>query len=161
MGPQGPAGPQGEQGEVGETGAAGATGATGATGPQGPAGPQGEQGEQGETGATGAQGPAGPTGPAGVNGVSGLEIVNTAVARNSSTNEDVLVEATATCPGSKLVVGGGGKIDTSNTAIRSQVVMFRSFPSATNAWTASSVIISGFSGQTVTVTAYAICANAS
>ena len=69
--------------------------------------------------------------------------------------------ATKACPSGKVVVGGGGEINTSNNAIRNQVVMFRSFPSAADAWTASAADPSGFSGQTVTVTAYAICANAS
>ena len=81
--------------------------------------------------------------------------------RSTSTTEDTLVEAFATCPDGKVVIGGGAKIDTSNTAIRSQVVMFRSFPSTATVWTASAVILSGFSNQTVTVTSYAICANAS
>jgi hypothetical protein len=39
--------------------------------------------------------------------------------------------------------------------------MFRSYPASTTTWRASSVITSGFSGATATVTAYAICANAS
>jgi hypothetical protein len=86
--------------------------------------------------------------------------VTQATTANSSTNEDVLVEATRTCPAGKVVVGGGGHINPSSTNLRSQVVMFRSFPSSTTEWTASAVILSGFSGRTVTVTAYAICATA-
>jgi hypothetical protein len=89
--------------------------------------------------------------------VTGLEIVNASTTMSSSTNEDVLVDATATCPAGKVVIGGGGEIDTSTSNIRSQVVMFRSHPASTTTWRASSVILSGFSGESVTVTSYAIC----
>jgi hypothetical protein len=163
VGPAGPAGADGEDGAVGPAGPAGADGAVGPAGPAGADGEDGAVGPAGPAGADGAVGPAGPAGPAGAagaNGVAGVQIVNTAVSQSSSTNEDVLVAAVATCPAGKVVIGGGGKIDTSNSAINSDVVMFRSYPATATTWHASAVITGGFSNRTVTVTSYAICATA-
>jgi hypothetical protein len=136
----------------------------GETGPQGPAGPQGEQGPQGETGPQGPAGPQGETGPQGPagtgGGVTGLETVSASTTMSSGTLEDVLVQATATCPGDKVVIGGGGNIATSAVSVRSQVVLSGSSAIAANQWQTTAVINSGFGNQSVTVTSHAICVDA-
>lgn len=146
-GPQGPAGPQGLAGPQGPPGNDGATGPVGATGPQGPAG---NDGATGPAGATGATGPAGPSGSQLITGTPVTSVVN--AARNT------LTTATATCPAGKALLGGGGTV-TTTAAQKERVVLVSSYPSSTTVWTAIGVVAIAAlgAGQTMTVTAYALC----
>jgi hypothetical protein len=68
------------------------------------------------------------------------------------------VTATATCPAGKVLLGGGALVTTTATQ-KERVYVQASYPSATDTWTAVGVVgISALgSGQTMTVTAYALC----
>ena len=162
-GPQGPKGDKGDKGDTGDIGTAGVNGVDGVDGVNGVDGAQGIQGLKGDTGAAGAtgatglQGPAGPTGPAGANGVSGLEIITATSVGNSDTKRNV----TATCPGTKTLVGGGAR--TTNTA----AWVTTSGPGAVASGKANSWIADAEEHDTLpsstqwTLTVYAICATAS
>ena len=63
---------------------------------------------------------------------------------------------TATCSGSKKVFGGGYVIAAGGQ--ETQVTVTGAYPSATNAWTVTTVKNQG--SPTWTVTVYALCANA-
>jgi hypothetical protein len=132
-------GPQGSQGEIGLTGPQGATGLTGATGP---------------AGTTGAQGPVGTNGTNGTNGVSGWErVVGTATADN----ETFPKTATATCTGSKKLVGGGYLVSAASAS--SEIVITASYPSSDTVWTTSGTVDSNTGGdESYSLQAYAICA---
>ena len=121
VGPPGDDGSQGEQGEdgadgatgpTGSTGAIGATGvtgvtggigATGVTGVTGGIGATGSAGVTGSAGAPGATGNTGATGATGSNGVSGLQLVSSSTTISSG----VTTTHSASCPGTKLAIGGG------------------------------------------------------
>ena len=124
------------------TGPAGPAGDTGSVGPAGPAG--------GPVGPEGAQGPAGPEGPAGPAGVSGYQVVSDAATLSGGGTKSVNV----VCPAGKVAVGGGARSET-------QVTLAGSYPSdAGSGWT-SSVSRGGKAKGAYTVTAFAVCANAS
>lgn len=82
----------------------GAVGPQGPAGPPGSAGPQGPQGSTGQAGPIGLMGPAGPQGPQGLPGVSGYEVVHVEDHENPSDGSKLL---TASCTGTKKVLGGG------------------------------------------------------
>jgi hypothetical protein len=123
-------------------------GPTGPTGPQGPTGATGA----GSTGATGPTGPASPLGQALVNDGS------TTSANNPIA--DVVVSDTATCTGGKVIVGGGGFYTvTGGAAQRLKVAETSSIATSTTVWTYSVTVNTALTaGNTVTVTAQAICA---
>ena len=127
------------------TAVTGPAGPAGDTGPVGPAGPAG-----GPVGPEGAQGPAGPEGPAGPAGVSGYQVVNDSSTLAGGGTKSVNVA----CPAGKVAVGGGARSET-------QVTLAGSYPSdAGSGWT-SSVSRGGKAKGAYTVTAFAVCANAS
>jgi hypothetical protein len=105
--------------------------------PAGPAGP------------AGPQGPAGPAGPQGAPGVAALEIVMASTASDSTGSKI----AEATCPGGKVLVGGGARIvgAAGNTALD------ESYPLSQVKWraTATEVNVTGVNWR---VDAFAICA---
>lgn len=171
-GPMGPAGPQGEQGLQGEAGPQGDTGPQGEQGPAGNVGPQGETGAQGNAGSqgiqgpagskgdTGLQGPAGAAGPIGPAGLAGLEWVSVTSSRG---DYDFFTTVTASCPSGKIVIAGG--YDYSIGSGRVQV--FKSHPdinlkgsSMPTAWVVYAERET-LQFTSWTVTAYALCANAS
>lgn len=125
--------------------------ATTVTGPAGPAGETGPMGPAGPAGGPeGPQGPAGPEGPAGPAGVSGYEVVSTVTTLSGGGAKTVSVA----CPGGKVAVGGGARSDV-------QVSLAGSYPAdAASAW-ATAVSRGGKAKGAYTVTAFAVCANAS
>lgn len=186
VGPRGPAGepgatgltgPQGERGPAGETGAQGPRGQTGAAGPPGAAGPQGlqgiagdpgPQGPQGLQGEPGPQGPEGDPGPQGLQGVQGLPgpagpsgaqvVAGSSVISAANAARNTTVSATASCPAGTVLLSGGGLVTT--TARQAErALLLASYPSAASTWTAIGVVAfaSLGTGQTMSVTAYAIC----
>jgi hypothetical protein len=69
---------------------------------------------------------------------------------SNSTNKTI----TVTCPGSKIVVGGGG-----TTSLLGEVTLSSSFPVSNNTWSASGFEEVLGTANNWTVTAYAICIN--
>ena len=124
------------------TGPAGPAGAPGETGPKGPAGPAG--------GPAGPQGPAGPEGPAGPAGVSGYEIVTSATTLSGGGAKTVSVA----CPGGKVAVGGGARSEV-------QVTLAGSYPTGSGSAWSTVVSRGGKAKGAYTVSAFAVCANAS
>lgn len=171
QGAQGPTGAQGDRGAQGPVGAAGpagpqgppgADGATGAPGAQGDPGPQGAQGDPGVQGPPGSVGPAGPTGPAGATGPAGpagsQRVPGTPVTSAVNAPQNTLVTATASCPAGKVLLGGGAHVTTTATQ-KSRALLVSSYASSATVWTAIGVVGTGSlgSGNTMTVTAYALC----
>jgi hypothetical protein len=85
--------------------------------------------------------------------VTGTPVTSAANAARNTT-----VTATATCPAGKMLLGGGATV-TSTAAQKERVYLALSYPSSTTVWTAVGVvgIASLGTGQTMTVTAYALC----
>jgi len=105
---------------------------------------------RGQTGLTGEKGNPGIDGVNGQNGISGSEIV-TATSANDSADKTV----TATCSGTKKVVGGGGKISVQSGTI----AILDSYPSADNQWSISAVETKSYSLDW-NASCYAICVDA-
>ena len=115
--------------------------------------PKGDTGDPGAPGATGPMGPQGPPGPSGSQLVTGTPVTSA-----PATPRQTLTTATATCPGGTVLLGGGARITT--TALqRDRAELVSSYPSATDTWTAIGVVAIAAlpAGQTMTVTAYALC----
>ena len=95
----------------------------------------------------------GPAGPSGSQLVTGTPVTSAANAVRNT-----LTTATATCPAGKVVLGGGAQI-TTTSASKERAQLVTSYPSAANTWTAIGVVAIGNlgAGQTMTVTAYALC----
>lgn len=127
------------------TAVTGPAGPAGETGPMGPAGPAG-----GPVGPEGPQGPEGPAGPAGPAGVSGYEVVNAATTLSGGGAKTVSVA----CPGGKVAVGGGARSDV-------QATLAGSYPVDAGSGWATVVSRGGKARGAYTVTAFAVCANAS
>jgi hypothetical protein len=134
IGNQGPKGDKGDQGI------------------QGPQGIQGTQGLQGPQGLQGSPGPQGPQGAQGASGISGYERISSSTSTTLANNGQG--SATATCPGTKKVLGGGCSIIGTDPPIS----LISTTPFNTEAW------VCGYQNQTGgTVTtsfvAFALCAN--
>jgi len=114
----------------------------GAQGPEGPRGDKGEKGDKGDKGDTGVQGPA---------GVSGLEIVS-----NASGSSTFDKSAVAVCPSGKRVLGGGA----STSGASGDVAVVASRPDLPTSWVAQAREVDD-TNASWTVTAWAICGNAS
>jgi|GEM_PF-2064743 len=155
-GPQGIQGEKGDKGDAGDNGLNGLTGPRGLDGPPGPQGPIGLTGSQGVQGDKGEQGPIGLTGSQGLkgdNGVSGLEIV---MGTPSAPSEDFL-SVTATCPGNKMVIGGGYRVLNASHAAQEHVAINSSYPSSEHVWTVTSEIDGTGDDMNYSLQAYAIC----
>jgi hypothetical protein len=84
--------------------------------------------------------------------VNGTPVVSAAGAAGNT-----LVTATATCPAGKVLLGGGGRVSTTDPTI-AKAAMPQSYPSSTTTWTAVGLVqLSLSAGDTMTVTAYALC----
>jgi hypothetical protein len=68
------------------------------------------------------------------------------------------VTATATCPSGTVLLGGGAFVSTTATQ-KERAILQSSYPSSTTVWTGVGVVGIGAlgAGQTMTVTAYALC----
>lgn len=141
----------------GQTGATGPTGPQGPTGPSGPTGPQGVQGPtgpQGVQGPTGPQGATGPQGPTGADGVSGYQIVSASV----PISPGQAAAGTLLCPGGRHVMGGGW---TADSLFNFGVNVTQSGPNSDGTGWTGSIENTNTSGDPVTVTLSAICADVS
>lgn len=132
-------------------------------------GPQGQKGDTGAQGVQGQQGPTGPKGDIGAPGtittqiIVGLPIVITS--NPYAITEGNLI-ATATCPLSKFVLGGGAKYSMKNGSDNSNQFpsfynnadLTQSFPSSIDTWQVNMEYYKT-PGATVDLllTAYAIC----
>jgi hypothetical protein len=103
-------------------------------------------------GPRGPVGPAGPAGPAGPPGLSALERVEATSDNNSVASKT----QTIACPAGKRLVGGGARLN----PILTQLAIQTSFPDNDNVYraTAREVIATGANWS---LTAFAVCANAS
>ena len=118
----------------------------GQVGPQGPAGPAGPAGTAGPAGAAGATGAA---------GVSGYEVVTNDGSSSSSSSKG----ETISCPGSKKVLGGGGRII--NAASHLGVALDSTGPvSGNTGWVAQAHEVNPDATNWV-IRIWAICANVS
>ncbi len=158
-GAKGPEGPKGSEGPAGPHGSQGHAGAKGETGAKGPAGAPGATGATGAAGPVGAQGPAGPAGPQGPAGASGTLTTTVATSQDAvGGGANSVTSALAECPAGTVLTGGGGTVSNSVTAAQASVQLVGSQPEA-NGWRATGVINTALGlGNTMTVTAYAICA---
>jgi hypothetical protein len=120
-------------------------GQTGATGPTGPQGPTGQQGATGTTG---------PQGPTGADGVSGYQIVSA----SAGIGPTVAAFGTIFCPAGKHVTGGGW---TDDDPIGRGVNMLQSGPTSDGTGWKGAIENTNTSGDPVTVTLSAVCANVS
>ena len=149
-------GPRGDRGPKGDPGPRGPQGPAGQTGPQGPQGPEGsggvpgvkgDQGPKGDQGIQGIQGLKGDKGAQGVPGVSGYKVVTATGSAGQKT-------VTSTCDSGQKAIGGGGNVS-------ADVAINASHPADQNdqgdSWTVQALGL----GNSDTLTAYAVCANAS
>lgn len=135
----------------GPTKVVGPTGATGATGPAGP---------RGATGATGAQGPRGLTGPAGPAGTIAATTVVSPTADVSGPNPGVgaVVVADTSCPGTDVLLGGGGRVSAPGVVGDRNVEIRASFPLNTKTWQVVGEVTGPLpSGGSMTLKPYVIC----
>jgi hypothetical protein len=85
--------------------------------------------------------------------VNGAPVVGPAPASAGTT-----ITATATCGVGKVLLGGGGQVQTTGAA--DNVSVLASYPSSTTTWTTTGVVLGTIgASKSVTVTAYAICGN--
>jgi hypothetical protein len=91
-----------------------------------------------------------------VAGVSGYQIV-TATANNPNLPNKSLISQTAVCPAGLRVVGGGVQ-QTSLPGL--SAVLTSSYPDTNQSWFAEFRNMSGVSLGAITITVYAVCANA-
>jgi hypothetical protein len=68
------------------------------------------------------------------------------------------VTATATCPAGTKILGGGGRSGATVASQERRVSLYESYPSAADAWTATTITDSGMgSGSMATIQVYAVC----
>jgi hypothetical protein len=71
---------------------------------------------------------------------------------------NTLYTVTRTCPGTSVIMGGGGSYTVSNAAQHNRVAIVQSYPSAPNAWTVTVRVNTALgAGVTLTVSTYAVC----
>jgi len=70
-----------------------------------------------------------------------------------------LITSDATCAAGKVLLGGGAYVTNSDTAELEKVGLQSSYPSSTTTWTATAVVTGAKlgGGDTISVTAYALC----
>jgi hypothetical protein len=124
---------------------------------------KGAKGDTGAQGPPGPVGPAGPTGPQGPRGVSLLEVVSDSSARDS----DTMKNASVTCPGGKLAVGGGASFEGDDSSVfTAPIRMLNSVPHIAGfngkdfsyGWFSAAAEISPYAGNW-SIRVYAICAH--
>ena len=69
-----------------------------------------------------------------------------------------MITAAATCPAGTMALGGGALVTTTATQ-KERAQLIASYPTATDTWRAQGVVAIAAlgAGQTMTVTAYALC----
>ncbi|MGO4885893.1 MAG: hypothetical protein ACLP59_34485 [Bryobacteraceae bacterium] len=122
--------------DPGIQGVAGPQGPTGAPGPEGPRGVKGLKGPTGITGPPGPEGQPGPTGPQGPSGpVATLPIVAQSN-KESTCDANTNCTATASCPATYQVIGGGcGQASPSASGQLQNLEVVSSYPSGATGWT--------------------------
>lgn len=125
--------------DVDDPGIQGVEGPQGPTGPPGPQGPRGVKGLKGPTGITGPPGAEGQPGPTGPQGPSGPPATLPIVARSNkeaTCDRFTNCTATATCPATYQVIGGGcGQTSPFASGQLQNLQVVSSYPSGTTAWT--------------------------
>ncbi|HWP34266.1 MAG TPA: hypothetical protein VNM66_01590, partial [Thermodesulfobacteriota bacterium] len=87
-----------------------------------------------------------------------LLVTGTPVTSAANAPRNTPVTAAATCPTGSVVLGGGALV-TTTSPFKERAQLVASYPSAADTWTAVGIVaISALgAGQTMTVTAYALC----
>lgn len=109
----------------------------------------------------GAAGPAGaPGAPGSPGGLTGYEQVESQVMNPGNLGTGSSFSVVASCPAGKKVVGGGIRLS-GNVAVLADMRVLESIPASDSSWRASAILVgpTPSAGQ-VTLTAYAVCANA-
>ena len=85
-------------------------------------------------------------------------MTGTPVTSAANAPRNTTVTATAMCPAGAVALGGGARV-TTTAAQKERALLTASYPSAAGTWTAVGVVAVGAlgGGQTMTVTAYALC----
>jgi hypothetical protein len=164
QGPQGLRGEPGSEGPEGPQGLQGPQGSQGETGPEGPQGPVGPPGSVGPRGPQGIQGPTGPQGPQGLTGEQGPPGLSAWERVTNSWGPDNNLDGvtvSASCTGSKGLLGGGCKCQRSNGPgeslyFTSSLVPVESIPISDSVWECT--CFHGSSGI-IYAEAQAICAD--
>ena len=113
--------------------------------------PSGAKGEKGDKGDKGAKGDKGDPGIAGLPGLSGYQVVQ---AVSGPLTKNVFTSVTATCPGGKKVLGGGGFVNGVYPAGPTPALI-TSRPVNGVSWQAG---MSNNAGSSSNLVAYAVCA---
>src|SRR6202042_867188 len=106
------------------------------SGPQGPTGPQGAPGPQGLQGAKGEPGPVGPAGTITATSIS----TSTAITSAPDAPVGTVLTANTSCPGGKVLLGGGAEVSASSGGADRDVELRSSFPSSTTEWQTVAVV---------------------
>jgi hypothetical protein len=124
----------------------------------GPSGPSGPPGPQGVPGPVGPQGPPGPASTVII--TSSASMVAQSIGPGLPPPPGALT-ATATCPSGATIVGGGvrGREQSAGGGPETggDIYISGSYPSSSTTWTVEAELRPTNSGETLTLTAYAIC----
>ena len=108
-------------------------------------------------GAVGSAGLVGLAVPAGAAGVASSQIVSNATTSVAGLANNSLTTVTVSCPVGKTLLSGGGQV-TTTASQSSRAILASSYPSGAAQWTAVGVTNAALgAGNTMTVTAYAVC----
>jgi hypothetical protein len=73
-------------------------------------------------------------------------------------SQDTVLPATVSCPEGTKILGGGGTVEVSAANQRNKAALRASYPNGLSSWAVEAIVTQNVgSGNTVTVTVYAVC----